>query len=73
MSLGFDSEELTYYTISRGELYNNYLHELTLSFQMTGSLEKHSRTVYTFWDFLGDVGGLNDIMRLLGTWVVTVV
>ena len=73
LSLGFNSKENTYYSISRGESYNNLFTELTISFQMTESLVSHSRSVYSFWDFLGDVGGLNDIMRLLGTWIVTFV
>ena len=73
LSLGFNSKKNTYYSISRGESYNNLFTELTISFQMTESLVSHSRSVYSFWDFLGDVGGLNDIMRLLGTWIVTFV
>ena len=25
----------------------------------------HRRSIYTFWDFLGDVGGLFDMLKLL--------
>ena len=31
----------------------------------------HSRSIYTVWDFLGDVGGLFDMIRLLTQPIVT--
>ena len=35
-------------------------------------LKAQSRQIYTFWDFLGDVGGLMDMFILLGSPVAAV-
>ena len=29
--------------------------------------------MYTFWDFLGDVGGLHDMLKLLGEFLMTII
>ena len=34
---------------------------------------EHSRAVYTFWDVMGDVGGLHDALVLLGEVFMTLV
>ena len=31
----------------------------------------HIRTVFTFWDFLGNVGGLYGILVIIGSQIVT--
>ena len=33
---------------------------------------EHFRSIYTFWDLLGDVGGLLDMLILLGAPVLSV-
>ena len=30
----------------------------------------YHREVYTIWDFLGDIGGLNDILPVIGAFIV---
>ena len=33
----------------------------------------HKRSVFSFWDFLGDVGGLYDMLILIGGWAVSII
>ena len=44
--------------------------QLSIVLEVNTSLKTHQRSVYTFWDFLGDVGGLNDILCIIGQWLV---
>ena len=44
----------------------------TLAIGMDLSSQFHQRSVFTFWDYLGDVGGLYDMLILLGGSVVSV-
>ena len=38
-----------------------------------GSTERvHSRAVYTFWDLMGDVGGLHDALVIFASWVMSI-
>ena len=37
---------------------------------MSSDTVHHSRTIYSFWDFLGDVGGLFDMLKLIGSIIV---
>ena len=39
---------------------------LRLSFGIDPSTISYSRSVFSFWDFLGDVGGLYDMLILIG-------
>ena len=75
MSLGFNEVEYTYYSINKNSEHiqplNNFGILLNLSFGMDMSSMYHYRSVFTFWDFLGDVGGLNDMLTLLGSWAVS--
>ena len=32
-------------------------------FYMDGTVQRYKRSIYTFWDFLGDVGGLTSILQ----------
>ena len=43
---------------------------LDLNFQVNTSVKIHYRSIYTFWDFLGDIGGLNDILCRIGSLVI---
>ena len=43
---------------------------------MNSNLHLHHRSIYTIWDFFGDVGGLFDMLALLATpifWFVTLI
>ena len=33
--------------------------------EMDSTIVYHKRSIYTFWDFLGDVGGLFEMLKLL--------
>ena len=39
-------------------------------FELSNKEVYDTRAVYSFWDFLGDVGGLADMMRLIGYWIL---
>ena len=34
-------------------------------FILDGDIQKYTRTVYSMWDLLGDIGGLFDILKQL--------
>ena len=40
---------------------------------MSAHSNQHVRNVYTFWDFLGDIGGLHDALKLIGELFMAVV
>ena len=44
-----------------------------MNFEMELSSVQKIRKIYSFWDFLGDVGGLNDILTLIGGCIVSLV
>ena len=50
--------------------YNNTL--LQVAFQASVDKVIHERRIYTFWEFLSDVGGLNDILSVCGQYIVIV-
>ena len=46
--------------------------QLEVVVEMNTSIVTHQRSIYTLWDFLGDVGGLNDILCIFGQCLVLV-
>ena len=42
-------------------------------FELNDEISYESRAIYTFWDLLGDVGGLYDMLKLLGQFFFTCV
>ena len=64
--LGISSEEYNFYQINKGSSttqkngYNSYF------YKWNSETIENQRAIYTFWDFLGDVGGLFDMLKLLG-------
>ena len=38
---------------------------------MTLDVISHSRSIYTVWDFAGDVGGLFDMLKLIGEVLIS--
>ena len=65
MNLGFNEEEYTYF---EPKLYKEIkaVEDLTSLYEGLIAINldtvKHNRSIYTFWDFLGDVGGLLGIL-----------
>ena len=69
-SLGFRSKSYTYYSTEKGLTFESEDAELMLGFQMGTDQVMHTRAIYGVWDFLGDVGGLKDMLMLLAEPVV---
>ena len=44
---------------------------LRLTFAMDPDIVYETREIYTFWDLLGDVGGLYDMLKLMGQFFVS--
>ena len=42
-------------------------------FSLDSKESYETRAIYTFWDLLGDVGGLYDMLKLLGQLIITCV
>ena len=40
---------------------------------LSPDINMHSRSIYTFWDLLGDIGGLFDMLRLIIKPLITLV
>ena len=38
---------------------------------MSSDRDSHKRTIYGVWDFLGDVGGLFDMLRLIALHIIS--
>lgn len=63
--LGFSSQSYTYYSVEKGdEGVSAPFQFVTISFKMSADRENHKRTIYGVWDFLGDVGGLFDMLKI---------
>ena len=45
----------------------------TFMFQVNRAKVLHKRSIYTFWDFLADVGGLYDMLIVIGGWAMTII
>ena len=45
----------------------------TIVFGMNLSQQSFSRAVFSFWDLLGDVGGLYDMLILIGGQLVAII
>ena len=68
-------KETTYYTVLEQEstIYSfRYGQVFMLSFQMHPDIVEEQRQVYSFWDFIGDLGGLNDFLKLVGGILVSI-
>ena len=65
-SLGFRSNHYTYYNTFQESTFEVMGGAEFLGiFQMDMDKVVHSRSIYTVWDFFGDVGGLFDMLKLL--------
>ena len=60
-----------YYTNNReGELFT-YLQYAHIRFRIDIEQETYERTVYSFWDFIGQIGGIYEIFDVLSTVIVS--
>ena len=63
--LGFHEKGYTFYELTKGQTIDNSVPDFyQLYFMLSPDINMHSRSIYTFWDLLGDIGGLFDILRL---------
>ena len=72
-SLGIAGGEVIefYEYIDKYEFTRNK-NEFVLSVSLDNDVVEHYRSIYTFWDLLGDVGGLIDMLILLATPIISV-
>ena len=68
--LGFRSTSYTYYSTEKGNLYESSGAEFLIGYQIGLDIRKHTRAIYGVWDFLGDVGGLFDMLKLLAEPII---
>ena len=72
LGLGLLQKSQTYYSITAESRAYEYLDcLLDINFQMDLTTMSHTRSVFTFWDFLGNVGGLYGILVIIGSQIVT--
>ena len=64
---------MVYYEISRSENMPSANTDVVMSleFEMNTDYISHVRHVYSFLDFLGDVGGLFDMLKIVGEVLVS--
>ena len=63
--LGLNNAEYSFFNLEQGETMARkslYVHMVKWSSES----QVYSRAIYTFWDLLGDVGGLFDMLKLIG-------
>ena len=65
---GFGGVEKVYYELERTDSMPAGSRDIVMSleFEMNTDQISHMRSCYTFLDFLGDVGGLFDMLRIVG-------
>ena len=54
------------------QLNYDYFTRVTLQFEVSNDVRLMTRSVYTFWQVLGDVGGLNGLLISLVTLILSV-
>ena len=75
LNLGFSLKELEFYSMTyspmtqRSKEGANYVFKL--NFAMNQDQVIYERSIYTFWDLAGDVGGLFDFLKLVGFQLTT--
>ena len=65
LGLGLESADYQFFSLDTGLKIQrpsvSYIHLVKWSTQVN----EYTRSIYTFWDFLGDVGGLFDMLKLI--------
>ena len=74
--LGFEERQYTFYQPRKDPTFGivtdpNFIYEGVLLLDKT--VVSHERSIYTFWDFLGDIGGLFSILQQLASPVLLLV
>ena len=76
-SLTTEPEEHTFYSIKKlGEVYySGFIPNQVSGLMIHASPDQivYERAVYTFLDFLGDVGGLLDALKLIGASLISLI
>ena len=60
----------TYYTIvdeGRTPPSIDFGQIFSIVFNMHDDVVEEKRQVYSFWDYIGDIGGLNDFLQMIGS------
>ena len=66
LGLGLRDEETTYFTLAQNsQLSGNQPIVAKMMFELDDEISYESRTVYTIFDLLGDVGGLFESLKIL--------
>ena len=75
LDLGMFPEEYAYSAVYKNDEFTNNdpTSLLSIYFETELSSIQNSRAVFSFWDLLGDVGGLNDMLTLMGGWIVSLI
>ena len=70
-SLGFIEDHYVFYDVE--DHLNTKIEEraLKLLIMASNDVKENSRSIYTIWDLLGDVGGLYDMLKLISQAVVS--
>ena len=75
--LGFPWQQSneSFTTIERGrsEKEDDDKHIVALIFGLNLAKVTNTRSIFTFWDFLADVGGLYDMLIVIGGWVLSII
>ena len=72
-SLGFrEGNEYEFFELMDRESQQNYYLDgaYYLYLQLKSDILVHKRSIYTFWELLGDVGGLLEILKLLASPII---
>ena len=75
LGYSFDKTDFSFSTIYKKNEFTNNKGDslLRLAIGIDESKVAYSRSVFTFWDFLGDVGGLYDMLILIGGQLVALI
>ena len=73
LSFGFNADEITLYSTDESDIKNhNSVAFGSLWFHMSLDVVEHQRTIYGTLDLLADIGGLSDILYIIGGNLVAV-
>ena len=71
LDIGFGLDRYTYYSIERlPDSIDSDDFITKIAFDISPDIELHTRAIYNIWDFLGDIGGLFDMLRLMASPII---
>ena len=71
VDFGFFEEEYNFFELSLGPSREIGLDYYQVYFMLSPEVRVHTRSIYTIWDLLGDIGGLLDMMIKLKSPLVS--